>query len=84
MFVGSVAEMVVRLAPCPVLVVRPKRLMEYPKIEPPCPACLETRRVTGGERLWCDEHNVRDGQRHTYGQRDRVAEDGTLPLLFHD
>jgi nucleotide-binding universal stress UspA family protein len=39
---GSVAEVVVRLAPCPVLVVRPKRAVP-PTIESPCPECGYTR-----------------------------------------
>jgi nucleotide-binding universal stress UspA family protein len=37
LLLGSVAEGVVRLAPCPVLVVRPKRIIEAPRIEPVVP-----------------------------------------------
>lgn len=41
---GSVAEGVVRLAPCEVLVVRPRETeANVPKIEPPCPRCVEER-----------------------------------------
>lgn len=53
--VGSIAEATVRLAPCPVLVVRPRGVTigSATKIEPPCPKCLETRRKTGDREFWC-------------------------------
>jgi len=80
---GSVAEAVVRLAPCPVLVVRPKALPdEGPRIEPPCPACLAVRRESGGSQYWCAQHRERHGQRHTYHQRDRVSAETEMPLTF--
>jgi nucleotide-binding universal stress UspA family protein len=79
---GSVAEVVVRLAPCPVLVVRPQRLVELPRIEPPCPECVQARKQSSGERQWCTQHSERHGQRHTYHQNDRSAADGTMPLVF--
>jgi nucleotide-binding universal stress UspA family protein len=60
---GSVAESVTRLAPCPVLVYRPKGLApEYPKIQPPCPVCVETRISSGGKEYWCSQHRERHGQ----------------------
>jgi len=81
---GSVAEAVVRLAPCPVLVVRPKALPEQmPRIEPPCPQCLEARRASSGAEYWCEQHRERHGQRHTYNQRDRVGTETEMPLTFH-
>ncbi|HYP76608.1 MAG TPA: universal stress protein [Polyangiaceae bacterium] len=81
---GSVAESVVRLAPCPVLVVRPKALPEeLPRIEPPCPQCLEARRASAGAEYWCEQHRERHGQRHTYRQRDRVGAETEMPLTFH-
>jgi nucleotide-binding universal stress UspA family protein len=74
LLLGSVAEAVVRLAPCEVLVVRPPDTQaEVPKIEPPCPRCVETRRASGGERFWCDQHLERHGQRHTYHFEDRLS-----------
>jgi nucleotide-binding universal stress UspA family protein len=80
---GSSAEATVRLAPCPVLVVRPKALPEpAPQIEPPCPRCLEARRESGGAELWCEPHRERHGQRHTYSQRDRVSSDAEMPLVL--
>jgi nucleotide-binding universal stress UspA family protein len=82
LLLGSVAEAVVRLAPCPVLVVRPKAgPAPAPEIEPPCPRCLETRRDTNGTELWCDQHRERHGQRHTYHQGDRSAQETNMPLV---
>jgi nucleotide-binding universal stress UspA family protein len=84
LLLGSVAEAVVRLAPCPVLVVRPKALPEeLPRIEAPCPQCLEVRRATAGAEYWCEQHRERHGQRHTYSQRDRVGTETEMPLTFH-
>ena len=81
---GSVAEAVVRMAPCPVLVVRPKALPEQPPaIEPPCPDCLEARRTSAGAEYWCARHRERHGQRHVYTQRDRVGVETEMPLTFH-
>ena len=84
LLLGSVAEAVVRLAPCPVLVVRPKALPEQPpRIEPPCPQCVETRKASGGAEFWCEQHRERHGQRHTYSQRDRIGAETEMPLTFH-
>jgi nucleotide-binding universal stress UspA family protein len=66
---GSVAEGVVRRAPCPVLVVRPvgaQAATDVPAIEPPCPQCLETRRMTEGAQFWCDRHREHHERAHTY------------------
>lgn len=66
---GSVAAGVVRLAPCPVLVVRPvgaAAAAEGPAIEPPCPQCLETRRKTDGSKFWCERHSEHHERAHTY------------------
>jgi nucleotide-binding universal stress UspA family protein len=83
MLLGSVAEGVVRLAPCPVLVVRPRETADVPSIEPPCPRCVRTRLATGGRRQWCNQHSERHGLRHTYHQGDRIGADGGMPLVFH-
>jgi nucleotide-binding universal stress UspA family protein len=81
---GSVAEATVRLAPCPVLVVRPKALpAPVPAIQPPCPRCVEARKASGGQQFWCEQHSERHGQRHTYHQGDRVSGDGGMPLVLH-
>jgi nucleotide-binding universal stress UspA family protein len=82
-FLGSVAELVVRLAPCPVLVVRPKSVPQpVPQIEPPCPRCVEARKLSNGEQYWCEQHRERHGQRHTYHQGDRVSTGTNFPLVY--
>ena len=55
---GSVAEVVVRKAPCPVFVVRKKaaHVSDVPEMEPPCPDCLAVQRETQGAKLWCAHH----------------------------
>ena len=82
MFLGSVAEAVVRLAQCPVLVARPKgETGNVPKIEPPCPRCVETRKQTDGKEMWCEQHRERHGQRHTYHYESRMGSDAQFPLV---
>ncbi len=69
LLLGSVAEGVVRLAPCPVLVVRPRgatAATNIPRIEPPCPLCLEIRQATDGKEFWCPRHSEHHERRHTY------------------
>jgi nucleotide-binding universal stress UspA family protein len=70
LFLGSVAERVSRLARCPVWIVRPKdhsTADRVPEIEPPCPACLEARRASNGDKLWCTRHSERHHLApHTY------------------
>jgi len=69
MLLGSVAEQVLRLARCPVFVVRPKdheEAAKVPEIEPPCPDCVKTRRETGGAKLWCARHSEPHIRPHTY------------------
>lgn len=68
LLLGSVAEAVVRLAPCPVLVVRPIGTASsvVPKIEPPCPRCVEARLATDGKEFWCAQHREHHERRHTY------------------
>jgi universal stress protein A len=63
---GSVAANLLRLAPCPVLVYRPKSVPTWEQIVPPCPDCLEVQRATGRTRLWCDRHSERHPRAHTY------------------
>jgi len=83
MLLGSVAEATVRLAPCPVLVVRPKALpAPVPAIQPPCPRCVEARTSSGGKQFWCAQHSEHHGQRHTYHQGDRVSGETNMPLVM--
>jgi len=79
---GSVAEAVVRLAPCPVYVMRTKGHPEkIPEITPPCSECVNTRRATGGQQLWCEQHQERHGPRHVYHYQDRRSSEGNLGSL---
>lgn len=59
MFLGSVAEEVMREACCPVLVMRPRRRDPHPELEPEpaCADCLKAREATGGASLWCEVHD---------------------------
>ena len=83
LLLGSSAEATVRLAPCPVLVARPKAVPQaLPHIEPPCPQCVEARRSSAGAEQWCEQHRERHGQRHTYHQGERVSSDGEMPLVM--
>ncbi len=82
LLLGSVAEGVVRMAPCEVLVVRPQaEEVETPKIEPPCPRCVEERVRTNGKEFWCEQHRERHGQRHTYHYVSRLNSSGNVGSL---
>ncbi|MEZ4375143.1 MAG: universal stress protein [Polyangiaceae bacterium] len=71
LLLGSVAEGVVRLAPCSVSVVRPKSAPTEPKIEPACPECVKVRQASGGKELWCAQHLEHHARRHTYHYSSR-------------
>ncbi len=67
LLLGSVAERVLRLARCPVLVVRPKPETEpLPVPEEACPDCVDKRRRTGGQEWWCAAHAEPKERPHTY------------------
>jgi nucleotide-binding universal stress UspA family protein len=62
LILGSVAEAVARLAPCSVLIVRPRTVPSpMPAIEPACPRCLAARRESHGDQFWCEQHRERHG-----------------------
>jgi len=68
-----------------VLVERAKTIEnDVPKIEPPCPRCVEARRASKGTELWCAQHNERHGRRHTYHQTDRLGADTNMPLALRE
>jgi len=81
LLLGSVAERVVRIAPCRVLVVRPKTVVDVPKIEPACPQCIVARKTSAGKNLWCAQHSERHGGRHTYHYVHRNMADSNFPLV---
>lgn len=77
--VGSVAERVVRYAPCPVLVVRPKdehAMDEVPLAEPACEDCLATRKETEGRQWWCEPHRTEPREFHFYARSYRLDDAG--------
>ena len=83
LLLGSVAHAVVTLAPCPVLVVRPKKLdFRGPSLEPPCARCAERREQSARVELWCAEHREHHGQRPIYYQADGVEQEGDLHHNF--
>src|SRR6266540_392531 len=66
LLLGSVAEGLVRHAPCPVLAVRPKANNASEMIEPPCPECVAVQRETKRAQLWCERHSKHHERAHTY------------------
>ncbi|HMJ55174.1 MAG TPA: universal stress protein [Polyangiaceae bacterium] len=56
---GSVTEKLVRMAPCPVLIIRSKSVPSSEPIAPPCPACEASKRLTWGAHLRCLDHAPR-------------------------
>ncbi len=68
MVLGSVAEGVLRMAHCPVLVARPVDYVgveRAPDLDPPCPDCFATRSHSHGAELWCVEHQARYNRWHS-------------------
>jgi len=65
-FLGSVAERVVRAAPCAVLVARSPDAADSALIEAPCPDCVQTRKASNGAQLWCTRHAEHHSRPHTY------------------
>ncbi len=65
---GSQAEMVVRKASCPVLVVRKKDYSARAgtDIEPPCPDCVQVQDASGGAELWCPRHKAAHPRPHLH------------------
>jgi nucleotide-binding universal stress UspA family protein len=64
---GSVAEAIVRRAPCSVLTVKPRVIGAEELIEPPCPECEARIAATGGEERWCAHHATHHVHAHRYG-----------------
>jgi nucleotide-binding universal stress UspA family protein len=74
LLLGSVAEMTLRLAPCPVLVVRRKSaLVPAPSLEPPCERCIHIRHATAGREFWCETHLKDHEHRHAHHQSDQIS-----------
>jgi nucleotide-binding universal stress UspA family protein len=80
LLLGSVAERVVRIAPCPVVVVREKRPSTIPQIQPPCPNCVAERKKTNGQELWCQTHRERHVRGHAFHYVNRNSAESNHPL----
>jgi nucleotide-binding universal stress UspA family protein len=66
LLLGSVAESLVRHAPCAVLAHRSRSVAPWELIEAPCADCLAVRQVTGRATLWCERHSEHHLRAHTY------------------
>jgi len=67
---GSVAEYLVRIATCPVLVMRAidhAQAEELPDVAPLCAECAKVRDQTLGKELWCITHADHHPRAHVYG-----------------
>lgn len=81
---GSVAEEVVRISGCPVIVVRPKEHpadARAPEIEPVCPDCAKVRQESKGAQMWCAHHLEHHPRAHVYHYEERPA-DSVKPWGF--
>lgn len=69
LLLGSVAESLVRNAPCAVLTYRPKHQDSvWVEIAAPCPDCKEVQDATERKQLWCARHSEHHPRAHTYNE----------------
>jgi nucleotide-binding universal stress UspA family protein len=81
---GSVAEHVVRFAPCSVLTVRPRPPSAADSIEPPCPDCLASAATSGGTLRTCARHARHNHPRaHTYSEIPEPFAMGSQTFRFN-
>jgi nucleotide-binding universal stress UspA family protein len=66
LLLGSVAESLVRHAPCAVFAFRPRVEAPWEKILPPCESCVAVQRQTNRAQLWCERHQEHHARPHTY------------------
>ena len=82
MFLGSVAEHVVRSAPCPVLVARSRDASAEALIDSPCAACLEIRQGSASAQTSCARHSKRHPRAHTYTEYPEAFGLGSISFRF--
>jgi hypothetical protein len=82
MIFGSVAEHVVRSAPCSVLTVRPRKPSAADSIEPPCPDCVAITRSTEGKETRCAAHHRHHPRAHTYSEIPPSFAVGSMTFRF--
>ena len=68
LLLGSVGASLIRNAPCPVLVCRPKSTPQWEQILPPCADCRAVQQSTGRKTLWCERHAQHHPRPHTYSE----------------
>jgi nucleotide-binding universal stress UspA family protein len=68
LLVGSVGASLIRNAPCPVLVCRPKSAPQWEQILPPCADCRAVQQKTARKALWCERHAQHHPRAHTYSE----------------
>jgi len=68
LILGSVGASLIRNAPCPVLVCRPKTIAPWEQIQPPCQDCLAVQQCTGRKNFWCERHSQHHPRAHTYSE----------------
>jgi nucleotide-binding universal stress UspA family protein len=68
LLLGSVGASLIRNAPCPVLVCRPKSVRQWEQILPPCADCRAVQQSTGRKTLWCERHAQHHPRAHTYSE----------------
>jgi len=84
LILGSVAQSLVRHAPCTVLTCRPKLAPMWDQIVPACPDCLTVQRETHRARLWCDRHAKHHPRGHTYSEIPPTFGIGAQTFRFVD
>jgi nucleotide-binding universal stress UspA family protein len=82
MIFGSVAEHVVRHAPCSVLTVRPQHQTAADLIEPPCLDCVAVAESTNGAQLRCAHHRSHHPHAHTYSEIPPSFGVGSMTFRF--
>lgn len=68
LLLGSVGASLIRNAPCPVLVCRPKSVPPTVEVTPPCPDCRAVQLSTQRATFWCERHAQRHPRAHTYSE----------------
>ncbi len=82
MVFGSVAEHVVRTAPCSVLTVRPRPPTAASTIEPACAECAAVVAKTEGREHRCATHAHPAARPHTYSEMPPSFGLGSMNLRF--
>ncbi len=63
---GSMADSLVRNAPCPVLAFYSSQTPLWEQIQPPCPNCVAVQQDTHRKQLWCARHSQHHKAAHCY------------------